>query len=122
MVRGENQMLASALGGAHPVALSGDALMVEFPAGADFSKRMAEQDDYRRVAADALRRVTGQSFALRFELEAESIAAAGQPPAPEGTAPAAAAVSGDELVRAIMDEFDAQELAQTQADENEVDH
>ncbi len=123
MVRGENQMLASALGGARPVTLSGDELTVEFPAGADFSKRKAEQDDHRRVAADALRRVTGRPFALRFELgEAECDATADRQAVPAGQAAGAPAASGDDLVRAFMEEFNAQELSQTQADENEVDH
>jgi hypothetical protein len=118
MVRGENQMLASALGGARPVVLSGDELTVEFPPGAEFFKRKAEQEDHRRAAADALRRVTGQPLALRFELgtDASAAAAAGR------QAAAAPASSEDDLVRAFMEEFNAQELAQTQADDNEVDH
>ncbi len=118
MVRGENLMLATALGGAWPVALSRDELTVEFPAGADFSKRMAEQDDYRRVAADALRRITGQPLALRFELGAANSAAG-----PPATQPARSGViSDDDLVRAFVEEFNAQELGENKPDEDEVDH
>ena len=38
------------------------------PAGAAFLKRKAEQDDYRRAAAEALRRSPGRALALRYEL------------------------------------------------------
>ena len=68
MIRGENAMLAALLDGARPIAVTERELTLEFSADAAFLKRKAEQDDYRRVALEALRSVTGQTLALRFEL------------------------------------------------------
>ncbi len=42
--------------------------MLAFPAEAAFYKRKAEQDDYRRATAEAVRNVTGTALALRYEL------------------------------------------------------
>jgi DNA polymerase-3 subunit gamma/tau len=112
MVRGENALVGAALDHARPVAVSERELTVEFPADQAFSKRKAEQDDHRRIAADALRSVTDRSLALRFELGAPVAAAPAQ---------ATAGGSGDELVRAFVEEFNAQELAEPEADDSEVD-
>ncbi|MGO9974229.1 MAG: hypothetical protein ACLP01_15790, partial [Solirubrobacteraceae bacterium] len=144
MIRGDNQMLASALAGAVPVALNDGALTVQFPAGAAFSKRKAEQEDHRRLISDAVARVTGQKLAPRFELAepqtggtqegqagptgaepaepATHVGAAGgpMPAARPGREPAGS--DDDDLVRAFMEELGAQELAHTQADQDEVDH
>ena len=113
MIRGENAMLAALLDGARPIAVTERELTLEFSADAAFLKRKAEQDDYRRVALEALRSVTGQTLALRFELGDAMVA---EPLSPDGPA------SADELVRAFVEEFNAQELAETQGDETEVDH
>ena len=100
-VRARNAMLAALLADAQPVAISERDLTVAFPAGAAFLKRKAEQDDHRRVTAEALRTVTGQALALRYELrdDAELEQQGGTP-----------ALSGEELVRRFMEEFDAEEL------------
>ncbi len=144
MIRGDNQMLASALAGAVPVALNDGALTVQFPAAAAFSKRKAEQEDHRRLISDAVARLTGQKLAPRFELAepqtggtqegqagptgaepaepATHVGAAGgpMPAARPGREPAGS--DDDDLVRAFMEELGAQELAHTQADQDEVDH
>jgi hypothetical protein len=70
-----------------------------FPSGAAFLKRKAEQDDSRRVTNDAWRAVTGQPRALRYELRDEVATEAGEP-----------TLSGEELVRRFMEEFDAEEI------------
>jgi DNA polymerase-3 subunit gamma/tau len=101
IVRARNAMLAALLADARPVAISERDLTVAFPAGAAFLKRKAEQDDHRRVTAEALRTVTGKALALRYELreDAELEQQGGTP-----------ALSGEELVRRFMEEFDAEEL------------
>jgi DNA polymerase-3 subunit gamma/tau len=101
LVRGENPMLAGALAAARPVAVAERELTLAFPGGASFLKRKAEQDDYRRVAAEALKTVTGHKMAFRFELRDDE-------PEPEPTGEPA--LSGEELVRRFMEEFDAEEL------------
>ena len=60
----------------------------------------AEQDDYRRAAAEALRSVTGAKLALRYELRDEG------PATPDGDPN----LTGEELVRRFMEEFDAEEV------------
>ena len=100
-------MLSALLGDARPVALADGTLTVAFPAGADFLKRKAEQDDYRRATADAFRAITGNALTLRYELRDpdEQHEPVGPP-----------ALSGEELVQRFKQEFDAEEL-----DEDELD-
>jgi DNA polymerase-3 subunit gamma/tau len=93
-------MLAALLADAKPVAVAERELTLAFPAGAAFLKRKAEQDDYRRATADALRAVTGHQLALRYELRD------GQ----EEEQPNGEVLSGEELVRRFLEEFDAEEL------------
>ena len=107
LVRAQNAMLAALLQGARPVAVDERELTLALPADAAFLKRKAEQDDHRRAAADAVREVVGQALALRYELAAE---------AADGGADAAAEaepLSEEELVRRFMEEFDAEEIADT---------
>jgi len=102
IVRESNAMLAALLADARPVAIGEREVTIAFPPGAAFLKRKAEQDDHRRVAAEALRTVTGRPLALRYELRE----------ADDGDEPAGApALSGEELVRRFLEEFDAQELS-----------
>jgi DNA polymerase-3 subunit gamma/tau len=100
VVRQENQMLAALLADARPVALHDHDVTVAFPAGKAFLKRKAEQDDYRRATAEALRSVIGTTLVLRYELRDEQ-----DLPEPE-----AAGISHEELVKRLVDEFDAQEV------------
>lgn len=94
-------MVAALLADARPVSVGERALTVAFPAGADFLKRKAEQDDYRRVAAEAFRTVTGHALTLRYELrEGEA----------EQEARAEPVLPGEELVRRFLEEFDAEEI------------
>jgi DNA polymerase-3 subunit gamma/tau len=100
LVRGQNVMLAALLADANPVAVGERELTLAFPAGAAFLKRKAEQDDYRRTTAEALRTVTGHQLALRYELRDGH----------EEERPNGEVLSGEELVRRFLEEFDAQEL------------
>ncbi len=94
-------MLAALLADARPVTVGERDLTLAFPSGAAFLKRKAEQEDHRRVTMDALRTVTGQALGLRYELREE-------PDAEEQTG--ATVLSGEELVRRFLEEFDAEEL------------
>jgi DNA polymerase-3 subunit gamma/tau len=100
LVKERNAMLAALLADARPVHVSERELTLAFPPGAAFLKRKAEGDDHRRVATEALRAATGHALVLRYELrEAEEIAG-----------PAEQALSGEELVRRFLEEFNAEEI------------
>jgi DNA polymerase-3 subunit gamma/tau len=113
LVRGANAMLAVLLESARPTAVTERELVLTFPVAAAFYKRKAEQDDYRKAAADAVRNVTGVSLALRYEL-AEALSQAEHPEPELALAP----MGDDELVRKFVDEFGAEEILQ---DDHEVD-
>jgi DNA polymerase-3 subunit gamma/tau len=110
LVRGENAMLAALLSDARPVAVHDHELTLAFPGGAAFLKRKAEQEDYRRVAGEALQAVTGQRLALRYELRDDD----------EEQQEGEKILSGEELVRRFMEEFDAEEVLEDEPDEGEV--
>jgi DNA polymerase III subunit gamma/tau len=109
LVRGENAMLAALLSDARPVAVGEQELTLAFPGGAAFLKRKAEQEDYRRVAGEALKAVTGRRLALRYELRDDEEEPAGE-----------AVLSGEELVRRFVEEFDAEEVLEDDPDEGEA--
>ena len=60
------------------------------------------------MAGEALKAVTGRRLALRYELRDED--------EPEGEA----VLSGEELVRRFVEEFDAEEVLEDDQDEGEV--
>ncbi|MDE3131380.1 MAG: DNA polymerase III subunit gamma/tau, partial [Acidobacteriota bacterium] len=68
LVRGGNAMLGVLLESARPSTVSERELVLSFPPEAAFYKRKAEQDDYRRTTAEAVRNVTGMALTLRYEL------------------------------------------------------
>src|SRR5581483_5762266 len=110
LVRAENAMLAALLSDARPIAVRDEELTLAFPGGAAFLKKKAEQDDYRRVAGEALQAVTGQRLVLRYELrDAEDEQAGGEQ-----------VLSGEELVQRFMEEFDAEEVFEDEPNEGEV--
>ncbi len=94
-------MVAALLADARPVAVSDRELTLAFPAGAAFLKRKAEQDDYRRAAAEAFRTVTGHALTLRYELRDLE---------PGDEQQENDVLSGEELVRRFLEEFDAEEI------------
>jgi DNA polymerase III subunit gamma/tau len=59
---------ASLLREAHPAGLAGDTLTVQFPAAADFHRKLAEEPKNATLLADALYEVTGRRFSLDFAL------------------------------------------------------
>jgi DNA polymerase-3 subunit gamma/tau len=105
IVRKDNEMLAALLADARPVSLEGHDVTIAFPSDMAFLKKKAEQDEYRRATAEALRSVVGASLALRYELSDE------QP-----TSVVDVGFAHDELVRRLVEEFDAQVLDDDQED------
>jgi DNA polymerase III subunit gamma/tau len=105
LVGKENSLAAAVLQGARPVDAGEQSLILAFPPGAEFAKRKAEQDDYRRVAMEALRTVTGHRMTLTYELRDN-----GEADSPE----ASGTLSSEELVRRLMEEFDAEEILEDQ--------
>jgi DNA polymerase III subunit gamma/tau len=98
----DNQLLASSLAAARPVSLNGEALTIAFPTDKPFYLRKAEQDENRRATAEALRAVIGTVLALRYELRDE--------PEPADPAAEPGGLSHEELVKRLVEEFDAQEV------------
>jgi hypothetical protein len=105
IVRQDNEMLAALLADARPVSLDGHDVTIAFPSDMAFLKKKAEQDEYRRATAEALRSVVGASLALRYELSDEQPATVVD-----------VGFSHDELVRRLVEEFDAQVLDDDQED------
>jgi DNA polymerase-3 subunit gamma/tau len=105
LVRGGNAMLGVLLESARPASVSEHELVVSFPAEAAFYKRKAEQDDYRRTTAEAVRNVTGLALALRYELAEAQLAADDTAARPEQPP-----LNDEELVQRFMDEFGAEEI------------
>jgi DNA polymerase-3 subunit gamma/tau len=106
-VKERNAMLAALLADAKPVAVSERELTLAFPSGADFLKRKAEQDEHRRATVEALKAVSGRALGLRYELRDGEDEKAG----PHG----AIGLSGEELVRRFVEEFDAEEILDEEA-------
>ena len=98
----ENQLLASSLAAARPVALSNEALTLAFPTDKRFHLRKAEQDENRRATVDALRSFVGTALVLHYELRDE--------PEPADPATTPGGLSHEELVKRLVEEFDAQEV------------
>ena len=92
-----NAMLAHALAVARPVAVSEHELVLAFPVGSEFNKRKAEQDEHRRLVADAVKTISGRQLVPRYELRELEVAA------PE-------TLTDDKLVQRFVEEFDAEEI------------
>jgi DNA polymerase-3 subunit gamma/tau len=96
-IKEDNAMLAHALSVARPVGVSERELVVAFPVGSEFNKRKAEQDEHRRLVADAVKALSGHQLVPRYELHQLDVAA------PE-------TLSDDKLVQRFVEEFDAEEI------------
>jgi DNA polymerase-3 subunit gamma/tau len=90
---------ASVLREAHPAGLTGDTLIVEFPAAASFHRQLAEEPKNATLLVDALYEVTGRRFALEFEVGENG-----------ETEPEERQLSEEELVEEIKQRFDAREV------------
>jgi DNA polymerase-3 subunit gamma/tau len=96
---------ASLLREAHPAGLAGDTLTVEFPAAADFHRKLAEEPKNATLLADALYEVTGRRFSLDFALGENG----GEQD--DDTTPA----GEDEILALMKKTFDARELTDEEA-------
>jgi DNA polymerase III subunit gamma/tau len=89
---------APVIGEATPVALEGDRLTLEFPASADFHRKLAEEK-YESLLREALYEVTGRKLELEFALGENGAEAEEEEPASE-----------EDLVALVKETFDAREV------------
>ena len=94
--------IGKTLGEAHPAALDGDTLTLEFPQTASFHLSLAEDPKNAALLRDALYEVTGRKLAVTFELGDRS---AGEP---ADDTP----VSEEDVLELMKSTFDARELDQ----------
>jgi hypothetical protein len=96
-VRERNAMVAAFLSGSRPLALEGTRLRVGFPASGDFARKKVESNC--ALVQEVLRGLTGQPLEVRCVLH-------------DGleTEEAAPALSEEELLRRLKDEFGATEV------------
>ncbi len=92
--------IGQTLGEAHPAALAGDTLTLEFPPTAAFHLRVAEDPKNAEMLRDALYEVTGRKLAVAFELgDAGHASDEEEPPASEA-----------DVLELMKSTFDAREL------------
>jgi DNA polymerase-3 subunit gamma/tau len=92
--------IGQTLGEAHPAALAGDTLTLEFPPTAAFHLRVAEDPKNAEMLREALYEVTGRKLAVAFELgEAGHASDEEEPPASEA-----------DVLELMKSTFDAREL------------
>ncbi len=94
--------IGKTLGEAHPAALDGDTLTLEFPQTASFHLSLAEDPKNAALLRDALYEVTGRKLAVTFELGDTSHSE----PADETP------VSEEDVLELMKSTFDARELDQ----------
>ena len=94
--------IGKTLGEAHPAALDGDTLTLEFPQTASFHLSLAEDPKNAELLRDALYEVTGRKLAVAFEL------GDGSHSAPADDTP----VSEEDVLELMKSTFDARELDQ----------
>jgi hypothetical protein len=92
--------IGKTLGEAHPAALDGDTLTLEFPQTASFHLSLAEDPKNAALLRDALYEVTGRKLAVTFELGDPSQAE------PVDDTP----VSEEDVLELMKSTFDAREL------------
>jgi DNA polymerase-3 subunit gamma/tau len=94
--------IGQTLGEAHPAALAGDTLTLEFPPTAAFHLRVAEDPKNAAMLREALYEVTGRKLAVAFEIgEAEAAGEEDETPASE-----------EDVLELMKSTFDARELEQ----------
>ena len=91
--------IGQTLGEAHPAALAGDTLTLEFPPTAAFHLRVAEDPKNAAMLRDALYEVTGRKLAVTFELGAAGHAVDEDEPTSEA-----------DVLGLLKSTFDAREL------------
>jgi DNA polymerase-3 subunit gamma/tau len=104
-VRASNAMLGAVVDVALPVELAGDRLVLAFGEDAAFQRKKAEERATRSALGEAVRAVTGHALTFAYELRE------GDPSPPPQQ------LSEDELVARLKDEFDAEELGDSEEEE-----
>jgi DNA polymerase-3 subunit gamma/tau len=94
--------IGKTLGEAHPAALDGDTLTLEFPQTASFHLSLAEDPKNAAMLRDALYEVTGRKLAVAFELGDRAHSEPGDD----------APVSEEDVLELMKSTFDARELDQ----------
>jgi DNA polymerase-3 subunit gamma/tau len=92
--------IGKTLGEAHPAALEGDTLTLEFPQTAAFHLKLAEDPKNTALLRDALYEVTGRKLAVSFELGERT----------HGDAADDAPASEEDVLELMKSTFDAREL------------
>jgi DNA polymerase III subunit gamma/tau len=98
-LRPDKPALAGLLAEAKPVSVDGQELVIAFPTGATFKKRLAEDRANTEALAGAVRTVAGAPLRPRYELR-------------EGLEPDAAPepISEEEWIERFKQEFNAEEI------------
>jgi DNA polymerase III subunit gamma/tau len=96
--------IGKTLAEAHPSALAGDTLTLEFPQTASFHLKLAEDPKNAALLRDALYEVTGRKLAVEFELGEREAAAAESEDTPGNE---------DDVLELMKSTFDARELDDT---------
>ncbi len=94
--------IGKTLAEAHPAALSGDTLTLEFPQTAAFHLKVAEDPKNAELLRTALYEVTGRKLAVAFEL--------GSAEAPAGGHEEEGPATEEDVVELMKSTFDAREL------------
>jgi DNA polymerase III subunit gamma/tau len=93
--------IGKTLAEAHPAALAGDTLTLEFPQSASFHLKLAEDPKNAAMLRDALYEVTGRKLAVAFELGEPGAAIEREEAAP---------ISEEDALALMKSTFDAREL------------
>jgi hypothetical protein len=99
-------MLGAVVDVASPVELAGDRLVLAFGKDAAFLRQKAEERATRSALGEAVRAVTGHALTFTYELREGQ--GTGEP----------TALSEDELVARLKDEFDAEELSDNEQEDD----
>jgi len=94
--------IGKTLGEAHPAALDGDTLTLEFPQTAAFHLKLAEDPKNTALLRDALYEVTGRKLAVSFELGENA----------HGDTADDAPASEEDVLELMKSTFDARELGE----------
>ena len=100
-VEGRSIPASAMLAEAHPAALEGDVLTLEFPPEAGFHREKAAEPKSVALLQDALYEVTGRRLELVFATGERPAAEKGEPDHP---------ATEEEIVELMKSTFDAQEL------------
>ncbi len=106
IVRQANQLLGALLVDARPVSLEGSEVTLAFPKSKAFAQRKAQQEDYRRATAEALRSVSARRSTCATSCATSPRRRRSRADSP----PPTPGLSQEELVRRLVEEFDAKEV------------